>query len=269
MHQKSLNSNLSPIEVINFCAKHGFSGVGLTYGELSAENKQKIHTACIQNGVTITSLAPSSIQNFGTSQQNNHLISTYTNMINEAADIGARGVVFIAGGLNDCSETITKKRETVAEILAHLRPILESRNIRLGIEPLHPVFASDRSIICDLVHARDLADELGDFFGVVIDTYHVWWQRSICDVIRSIPSHKIIDFHVNDWTIEAQDRLWGRAMMGDGVIDLVSLSQAVLDTGYTEFIEVEILSKQLSMMSPEDFLSLSYQRLGQLISSLN
>ncbi|MEO6909701.1 MAG: TIM barrel protein, partial [Edaphobacter sp.] len=56
---------------------------------------------------------------------------------------------------------------------------------------------------------------------------------------------KIAGFHVSDWPVPLPDILMGRTMMGDGVIELRQLRQAVDAAGYDGPIEVEIFNNEI------------------------
>ena len=56
---------------------------------------------------------------------------------------------------------------------------------------------------------------------------------------------RIVGFHVSDWPVPLPGILMGRAMMGDGVIELRQLRQAVDKTGYDGPIEVEIFNEEI------------------------
>ena len=52
--------------------------------------------------------------------------------------------------------------------------------VRLGIEPLHPMFCADRCVLSSLGDALDLAELFpAEAVGVVVDTYHVWWDARL------------------------------------------------------------------------------------------
>lgn len=49
--------------------------------------------------------------------------------------------------------------------------------MRLAIEPLHPMYASDRCVVSTLTQALDLAERFpAQQVGVTVDTYHIWWD---------------------------------------------------------------------------------------------
>lgn len=66
---------------------------------------------------------------------------------------------------------------------------------------------------------------------------------------------------MNDWVIPLPHPvLHGRGMMGDGVIELRKIRQAVEDAGYRGPIEVEIFNERLWHMPGDDVLTLMKQR---------
>ncbi|NED81426.1 TIM barrel protein, partial [Streptomyces sp. SID11233] len=64
--------------------------------------------------------------------------------IDEAAALGTRVLVLVSGGLPEGERDLWAARERVADALAELAPYAGASGIRLAIEPLHPMFASDR-----------------------------------------------------------------------------------------------------------------------------
>ena len=118
--------------------------------------------------------------------------------------------------------------------------------MRIALEPLHPVYAADRSLLNTLSQALDWCDLLdpsrrGDF-GVAVDAYHVWWDPQLAESIARA-GDRILALHVCDWLRVTRDPLQDRGMMGDGVIDLRTLRKSVEAAGYRGPVEVEIFSK--------------------------
>ena len=163
--------------------------------------------------------------------------------VDEAAAIGAQCLVLVVGGLPQNSRDIVGARTQVREALHALLPHAREAQVPLGMEPLHPMYAADRACVNTLAQANDLCDELGEGAGVVVDTYHVWWDP---DLERQIAraGKKILAYHVNDWLLPTTNLLLDRGMMGDGVIDLRAIRAMVERAGYRGHCEVEILSRK-------------------------
>jgi sugar phosphate isomerase/epimerase len=115
--------------------------------------------------------------------------------------------------------------------------------VRIGLEPLHPMYAADRACINTMRHANDLCDALGTGIGILVDVYHVWWDPHLAEEIdRAGRAGRLLGFHVCDWLVPTRDFLTDRGMMGDGVIDIRKIRAAMEGAGYRGQIEVEIFS---------------------------
>lgn len=163
--------------------------------------------------------------------------------MDEAAAVGARSLVLIAGGLPKGSKDLAGAQEQVRDGIAALLPYALDCRVPLAIEPLHPMYAADRACVNTLAHANDLCDELGEGTGVAVDAYHVWWDPDLARQIERAGS-RILTYHVCDWLVPTRDLLLDRGMPGDGVIDLPGIRKMVEATGYSGHIDVEIFSAQ-------------------------
>jgi sugar phosphate isomerase/epimerase len=133
----------------------------------------------------------------------------------------------------------------VREGIAALLPYAVEHGVRLGIEPLHPIFAGDRSVIVTLAEANALIEAFASpALGIVADVYHIWWDPDLYAQIMRATGH-IVGFHVNDWIVPLPDPLLGRGMVGDGLIELRRIRNAVDAAGYAGPIEVEIFNRAI------------------------
>lgn len=178
--------------------------------------------------------------------------------IDEAAALGTTVLVLVCGPVAD--RDIEGARAMVEDGIARLIPYAADRGVRLGIEPLHPVFAADRSVVVTLAQANDLVARLASpQVGVVIDVYHVWWDPQLYTQIARAAGH-ILGFHVNDWLVPNKDPLMSRGMMGDGVIELRRIRTAVDAAGYSGPIDVEIFNEAIWRAPGREVLDLMRER---------
>jgi sugar phosphate isomerase/epimerase len=163
--------------------------------------------------------------------------------VDEAAAIGARCLVLIAGGLPKGSKDLAGAQAQVRDGLAALLPHARAAGVPLAIEPLHPMYAADRACVNTLAHANDLCDELGEGLGIALDVYHVWWDPDLARQIARA-GRRILTYHVCDWLVPTRDLLLDRGMPGDGAIDLRAIRAMVEATGYAGHCDVEIFSAE-------------------------
>jgi sugar phosphate isomerase/epimerase len=111
------------------------------------------------------------------------------------------------------------------------------------------MFCADRCVISSLGEAVDLALQFpADAVGVVVDTYHVWWDARLADEIARAGSagRRIVSYQVCDWVLPLpRDTLLGRGHLGDGVIDFGPVSASVAAAGYDGYVEVEIFNAEV------------------------
>jgi sugar phosphate isomerase/epimerase len=100
-------------------------------------------------------------------------------------------------------------------------------------------------VVVTLAQANDIAAGFdASTVGVIVDVYHVWWDPDVYGQIARAAG-RILGFHISDWIVPLPDVLNGRGVMGDGVIEIRRLREAVEQAGYHGPIEVEIFNESL------------------------
>lgn len=170
--------------------------------------------------------------------------------IEEAAVLGAPALVLVVGGLPEGSRDLVGARERVRDAIGELHGDAVAAGVTLAIEPLHPMYVTDRAVVSTLGQALDIAEQVVgtarfDGVGVVVDTFHVFWDPAVLEQIARA-GDRIASYQVCDWNMPiAADPLLSRGYPGDGFIDFASLTTAVRDAGYTGDIECEIFSQPI------------------------
>jgi sugar phosphate isomerase/epimerase len=166
--------------------------------------------------------------------------------LDEAAELGAPELVMVMGGLPD--RDLIGARARVEDRLAQLVPYAIDRGVRIALEPLHPMFAADRAVISTLGQALSMASPHPvEAVGVVVDTFHVWWDPELYSKIRQAGEEgRISSYQVCDWLVPMEtDPLLSRGMMGDGVVDFDTIGTWVRAAGYRGDVEVEIFNEKV------------------------
>lgn len=175
-------------------------------------------------------------------------------MIDEAAELGAPLIVLVPGAVP--GQPMEVSRAQIRDGLAAVLPHAEAAGVRLGIEPLHPVYADSRSAVNTLAQANDLAEALASpAVGVVVDVYHLWWDEALeAEVARCGRAGHLFAFHVCDWKTPTEHLLLDRGLMGEGCIPLRQIRGWVEDAGFDGFVEVEIFSETYWKMDQRVYL---------------
>jgi sugar phosphate isomerase/epimerase len=162
--------------------------------------------------------------------------------LDEAATINAEMVVLVVGAVPGMS--LKEARTQVADGISAVLPHAEERGVKLAIEPLHPMYAGDKSCINRMAEARAVCEQLDHpMLGMAVDVYHVWWDPDLQREIELAGRQgTLFGFHVCDWRVPTRDLLTDRALMGDGCINIPQIREWVEQAGFTGFNEVEIFS---------------------------
>jgi sugar phosphate isomerase/epimerase len=250
-------------ELVEGCRKNGIKNIGVWRDKISGLGFEKARQLLQESGIAVSSLCRGGFFPYSSDQERINTIADNQRAVDEAAALGSRLLVLVCGGT--ASAGLERSREMVREGIAGLTPYAQARGVKLGIEPLHPMFTANRSVIATLEQANTLAQDFpADTVGVVIDAYHVWWDPSVYREIDRAAS-RIFAVHVSDWLVPPPDFLNGRGLMGDGCIDFGKFIAAVNGVGYNGSIEVEIFNEQLWSLPGDEALSLIKKRFAEFV----
>lgn len=229
-------------QAVDHCSRSGVPYIAAWRHKLDG-NAAKASSLIRAAGLRVSSLCRGGWFSAPTAEKRRNRVADNRIAIEEAALLGAPVLVIVSGPAN--GQTLADARATVLDGLLEVLPDAEKAGVVLGIEPLHPMYTAERSVVVTLKQANDMADRLrSPSAGVVVDAYHVWWDPEVMNEIERARG-KIVGFHVSDWPVPLPGILMGRAMMGEGVIELRQLRQAVDKTGYDGPIEVEIFNEDI------------------------
>ncbi|MET9978285.1 sugar phosphate isomerase/epimerase family protein [Streptomyces microflavus] len=235
-------------ELAEGCVKAGIGQVGLWRAPVQAYGVERTARLLSGAGLTVTSLCRGGFLTALDPAGRAAALDDNRRAIDEAAALTTDTLVLVSGGLPPGSRDLYGARERVAEALAELAPYAAERGVRLAIEPLHPMFASDRCVVSTLAQALDLAERFpAEQVGVVVDTYHVWWDdRAPAQIARAGAGGRIHSFQLADWiTPLPAGVLLGRGQLGEGSVDFRTLRAEVEAAGFDGPIEVEIFNETL------------------------
>lgn len=269
MERARLSLNQITIERCNLeqavaaCSRHGIPHIGVWRHKLDGLKIEDARRLIGGAGLRVSSVCRGGMFPAPAKAERQRRIDDNLRAIDEASELGAEVLVLVCGPAAD--RDIAAARKMVDDGIAAIAPHARACGVRLGIEPLHPMFAADRSVITSLAEANALAAKFdAAVVGVVIDVFHVWWDFRVYEEIQR-SAGRIFGFHVSDWQVPLPDVLLGRAMIGDGVIELRELRQAVDEAGYRGPIEVEIFNQSIWDSDPNQVLATMCKRFEEVV----
>jgi len=247
-------------EALEVTASAGIASIGL-WREPVAEVGLKTAARLVrESGLRVSSLCRGGFFTMPEGPERRVSIAENSRAIEETAVLASAGaagssavLVLVAGGIRSGSTDLIGSRDLVRSALEELAPVAESAGVTLAIEALHPMYVSDRAVVSTLGQALDLAADFDPaVVGVVVDTFHVWWDPAVAASIdRAGREGRIASYQVCDWaTPLPADVLLARHYPGDGVIDFGVLTAAVEATDYAGDIEVELFNEQIWADAP-------------------
>jgi sugar phosphate isomerase/epimerase len=250
-HREPLSTTIDRI------AAAGFGGIAPWRVEVEAANIKGIARQIRALGLAVTGYCRSTYLPALTGAERTANIESNIAALNDAAELGARSFVMVVGGMPPGSRSLALSRQQVIDGVAALHETAQQLGVPLALEPLHPMYAANRSVLNTIFQAIDVCEAVdphrGGYLGIAVDVYHCWWDPLLEQALRAAGSaDRILAYHVCDWLYETQDMLLDRGMMGDGIIDLPTIRRWVERAGYEGLVEVEIFSRDRWWKAPPD-----------------
>lgn len=240
---QATTQNWGMAETLEGCARSGIGWIGLWRHKVAELGVRETARRMRSLGLKASSVCRGGFFPAASETERAARIDDNRRALDDAAELGAPVLVLVSGPAAD--RDIDAARAQVFEGVCALVDDASACGVRLAIEPLHPMFAGDRSVVVTLGQANAIATRVGaNHVGVAVDVYHVWWDPTVWDEIARAAG-SIVGFHVSDWLVPPPDHLLGRGMMGDGVIELPRFRAAVDAAGFAGPIEVEIFNQQV------------------------
>jgi sugar phosphate isomerase/epimerase len=250
-------------EAVEGCVRHGIPSIALWRHKIKETGLKQSAALVRDAGLHVSSICRGGMFPAPTAAERKERFQDNCRAIDEAAELRADSLVLVVGASREVA--LPEARQMVVDGLAALVPYAHERGVRLGLEPLHPMYAAERSVLNTVEQALQMAaPHRPEEVGVILDVFHIWWDPRVLEQIARAEG-RIYGFHVSDWLVPLPDLLMGRGMMGDGVIDNRFFREAVDKAGYSGPIEVEIFNQALWDTPGDQVLSLMTDRFVSLV----
>ena len=244
-------------------ANHGFKWFGARIDALRITGLAESRKILDDCGLSISSIGSSGHFVSPDADDRERRINECFRAIDDAAAVDGNVLVIVAGTDVRCSREDCFKmiEDGIAQVLPHA----EKSGVVLGLEPLHPMFAADKSIVITMSQAMDLLDKFSSpYLRVMVDTFHTWWDPELYNQIRRARG-RICGFHVNDWVTMQFGISNSRGMIGDGMIPLRKIRSSIEEAGYFGPIDIEIFNEDFWHLPCEQLLCTCIERYKQYV----
>ena len=241
-------------ECIENYARAEIGGISIWRETLAGQDLKKVRKHLADSGLTPVSLVRGGFFTGKTLGDRHAAIATNLAALNEAEVLGLASIVLVSGATlgQSPAENLAQIEEGIRAII----PAAEAANIKLSIEPLHPMYAADRSAIASLRDANLLAQRINHpLVGIAIDTFHVWWEIDLETEIKTCADNgHLFAFHICEFKPDFDHPLLDRGLPGEGVNATPRILEMIRKTHFTGLTEIEIFSRKYWAMNQHDFL---------------
>jgi sugar phosphate isomerase/epimerase len=172
-------------EAIQGCVDAGLGAIGIWREQLAEVGLEEACRLVAESGLRVSSLCRGGF--FTTADRDEAAAAETRNReaVDEAAALNAATLVLVAGGLPPGDRDLQAARDRAERAIERLVPYAHELGVNLGIEPMNPIYAADRGVISTLEQALDIAERFDPAdVGVVVDTFHVWWEPGVADQVQ-------------------------------------------------------------------------------------
>jgi len=144
--------NLS--QCIDNYSKAGIKGISIWRNVLEGQDLTTVKRQLAEADLSIVSLVRGGFFPSVNASERALAIEDNMKLIEEAAVLGAPLIVLVCG--SDGRQSLETSREQIQEGIEKLLPFAIETGVKLAIEPLHPMYAGDKSAVNTLAQANDI-----------------------------------------------------------------------------------------------------------------
>ncbi len=232
--------------------KAGAGAVGLTVRAIDEVGVSALRSMLDDNGLAVSSLNSAGYFTFAEPGRAAEQERLNQRMLEAAAALDAGVLCVITGGKEAASLPLEAARARIAERLARFAESARSHDVRLGLEPIHPVDIMRKGCVNSIADALALAAPLAGV-DLIIDLYHSWWDP---DLRPAFEAHlpRIALVQICNLREPAPGRPLDRETLSSGEIDLARLVGFMAACGYSGWYEFELFAHHLDGRAVEDVL---------------
>jgi sugar phosphate isomerase/epimerase len=231
------------VEDLANCRALSISGIGLWEYKLPEDRDDETIARFRESGLTATFCFPNvpgiihGDELFSQPMDRKERLALVKAGIRRLARFNPVAVACLAGPPRDID--IRTARSWVVEGLREAAYVAGESGVRLALEVIRP--GPGGSLASTIPEAAELIADIGaENMSVIIDTWHFWDSPQALADIRA-NGDIILGVQVNDHSPRAQG-WWDRVLPGDGEMDLKAILQALRDSGFRGWYELEIFS---------------------------
>ena len=247
-------------------AAAGIEAISVWRQKLSDFGEQRGIELLAQSGMRVASLLWAGGFTGSDGRSHRESIDDALEALRTAAALRAECLVVYTG--SRAGHTHKHARRLIRCALSELEPAAAQLGVVLAVEPMHPGCATDWTFLTTLDDTLMFLDEFAaGGVRLVFDTYHLGEER---DLLERLP--RIVQRIALVQLGDAKQPPCGeqnRCLLGNGQLPLREIVTALLDAGYTGYLDVELMGEEIETSDYRQLLTHSQQVVSELVAVRN
>lgn len=169
-----------------------------------------------------------------------------------AAELGARSLIVYSGAR--AGHTFNHARRLLKDALKELASLAVELNVLLAVEPMHPGCANEFTFLTSTDDTLALLEAVAcPQVKMVFDTYHLGLEPTILARIPQLVPH-IALVQLGDAKRPPSGEQ-SRCLLGEGVVPLKEIVDALQASGYDGYYDVELLGEEIEPLDYQALLA--------------
>ena len=220
----------------------GIGGIGISLRHLQQLGAREARRLLRSSGLTVTSLGWVGGFTGANGHSYDDAVGDLRSGIGLAKAVRAQSLIVVSGSL--AGHIRSHARRLLVEGLVEVLDQAAEANVRLALQPMHPLYENEWTFLTSLDDALDVVARVNHpQLGLAFGTYHLWPEARLPERIPEFVN-KIATVQLSDWRDPPRcdnDRL----LPGDGAVPLKEILCALEFSGYTGLYEIEVWSRDL------------------------
>ena len=239
----------------------GISAIGLWRRKVQETGEDKATELIEQSGLSVSNIVWAGGFTGSEGQSYAESIADATEVLLFAHAVRAPVVVLYSGGRG--GHTVNHARRVFINAIKDLLPIAVQHGVTLAIEPMHPNYQPNWSILPTLQEHLEVVQHFASpRVKLAFDTYHLGMQPELSEFWPQLAAHAAI-VHLSDGHTAPQHEP-DRCRLGEGIVKLPELINVLYRAGFAGDFDVELLGPAMEGCNYTELImqsKLAYERL--------
>ena len=206
-------------EVFYDCARHGFA-ISIDIGDVKKYGLEALLSLKERFKVKV-----SSVSRVGFFTDRDESIEN-DEVIALCRALDCNSITVVAGGFTGRYKGYQFYKWQIIEEFNLLSVFASQYGIKLYLEPFHPMYTAEKSVVNTLSKACSIIEMLEGKVGLVVDTYHLWHDDDFVDGLLNILNRYDCMIQISDWPKKAEGVFFNREMVGEGVVHEIAQAKS-------------------------------------------